>query len=213
MLSGNLTLSQGSLDDPEKTRDFIRKELAITETIGRQILFTRDYESLGTRDPSWQNIGGLVREAAATINTGEVRVETAAADFEMYADPLLGKVFYNLIDNALRYGGSAMTTIRVSAVPSGTGLIVVFEDNGAGIPAEEKSRIFERGYGKNTGLGLFLAREILDLTGCTITETGNAGQGARFEIRVPAGDFRPVAGARRPGFSPAPDQFHPPLVR
>jgi signal transduction histidine kinase len=68
--------------------------------------------------------------------------------------------------------------------------VVVFEDNGTGIAAAEKERIFERGYGKNTGLGLFLAREILALTGIAIRETGVPGTGVRFEIVVPEGVYR-----------------------
>jgi len=68
--------------------------------------------------------------------------------------------------------------------------VVVWEDNGVGIMEEEKERIFERGYGKNTGLGLFLVREILSLTGIMISETGTPGTGARFEITVPKGSYR-----------------------
>jgi signal transduction histidine kinase len=66
----------------------------------------------------------------------------------------------------------------------------VCEDDGNGILAEEKEMIFERGYGKNTGMGLFLAREILDITGITIRETGEPGKGARFEMTVPEGAYR-----------------------
>ena len=55
---------------------------------------------------------------------------------------------------------------------------------------EEKEVIFERGVGKNTGLGLFLAREILALTGIAVRETGVPGRGARFELVVPPGAFR-----------------------
>lgn len=54
----------------------------------------------------------------------------------------------------------------------------------------EKEKIFNQGYGKNTGLGLFLSREILALTGMTIRETGTPGKGARFEILVPIGAYR-----------------------
>lgn len=44
--------------------------------------------------------------------------------------------------------------------------------------------------GKNTGLGLFLSREILSITGITLTEAGDPGKGARFEITVPDGIYR-----------------------
>ena len=47
-----------------------------------------------------------------------------------------------------------------------------------------------KGFGQNTGLGLFLSREILAITGITITENGVPGIGARFEIRVLNGGFR-----------------------
>ncbi|MCX6688670.1 MAG: ATP-binding protein, partial [Methanoregula sp.] len=64
------------------------------------------------------------------------------------------------------------------------------EDDGVGITAEDKKKLFTRGFGKNTGLGLFLSREILAITGITITETGEPGKGARFEITVPKGEYQ-----------------------
>ena len=67
--------------------------------------------------------------------------------------------------------------------------MIIFEDDGIGITRKEKSRIFDRGVGQNTGLGLFLVREILAITGITIAETGEAGKGAKFEIHVPRGRY------------------------
>ena len=67
---------------------------------------------------------------------------------------------------------------------------MLWEDNGTGIEESEKEKIFERGYGKNTGFGLFLVREVLALTGITITETGHPGQGARFLMKVPKEAYR-----------------------
>ena len=103
---------------------------------------------------------------------------------------LLEKVFYNLFDNALRYGGPKMTTIRFSYQESGQGILISVEDDGVGITTEDKKRLFERGFGHHTGLGLFLSREILSITGITITENGEPGRGARFEIVVPKRGFR-----------------------
>jgi len=111
----------------------------------------------------------------------------------VYSDPMLEKVFSNLLDNSVRHG-EGVTEIRVSSAVSGEDLVVVWEDDGIGIAEEEKEKIFERGYGKNTGLGMFLAREVLTLTGITIRETGLPGRGARFEIRVPAGKWHRTAG-------------------
>ena len=141
--------------------------------------------------PAWQRVDACIRMAIAELPLRGIRVEAGPAGLEVSADPLLEKVFYNLIDNALRYGGDTLSAITVSAdtVPDGI-LALVFADNGAGIAAEDKALIFERGFGKNTGLGLFLSREILSITGITITEDGEPGHGARFEIRVPAGAWR-----------------------
>jgi signal transduction histidine kinase len=111
------------------------------------------------------------------------------AGIGVFADPLVVKVFYNLMDNAVRYGGK-ITTIRFSAEESGDDQVIVCEDDGNGVLTEEKEKIFERGYGKNTGLGLALSREILSITGITIRETGEPGIGARFEMTVPKGMYR-----------------------
>ena len=81
---------------------------------------------------------------------------------------------------------------QVAREKLGEALRKAYEDNGIGIPAAEKEKIFERGYGKNTGLGLFLAREILAITDMTIRETGTEGTGARFEIHVPENAYRHV---------------------
>ena len=69
-------------------------------------------------------------------------------------------------------------------------VIIIIEDNGTGIPLQIKGRIFDRGFGSNTGLGLFLVREILGITGMQIIETGTENIGAKFEIRVPTGHFK-----------------------
>lgn len=108
---------------------------------------------------------------------------------EIFADPLLERVFYNLLDNTIRHSKRA-TFISLSCQERPKGLAILWEDDGTGIPDTEKEEIFERGFGKNTGLGLFLVREILAITGISIRETGTAGQGAKFEIIVPAGTYR-----------------------
>jgi signal transduction histidine kinase len=108
----------------------------------------------------------------------------------VFADPLFERVIYNLIDNALRYGDDKMTVIRFSLLESDGNLVLTCEDDGEGIPYEEKKHLFRRGFGKHTGLGLFLSCEILTITGMTIRENGEPGSGARFEIMVPTGHFR-----------------------
>ena len=83
-----------------------------------------------------------------------------------------------------------VTRITVSSRESADGLDLIVEDNGIGIPLDEKEKIFERGYGKNIGYGLFMAREILAITELTIQENGEPGKGARYEIHVPKRFYR-----------------------
>jgi len=161
-----------------------------TERISSMIQFTREYEEMGASAPAWQDCRMLVDNASVQLPAGKIRVTNdIPAGSEVFADPLITKVFYNLMDNAARYAG-AINGIRFSAGKSGGRVVLVCEDDGEGIPAGEKELIFERGFGKNTGLGLFLAREILSITGITIRETGVPGKGARFEITMPEGGWR-----------------------
>jgi signal transduction histidine kinase len=163
--------------------------------IEHQISFTRDYQNLGVESPTWQNIGMVAAEAAGHLSGRHlsVSVEPQAADYEVYADPLLGKVFYNLFENAARHGGDGVSTAVVSITPppgEGGPLAIAIRDNGEGVASKIKERIFDRSFGKNTGFGLFLTREILSITGIAISETGTEGEGACFEITVPSGAWR-----------------------
>lgn len=189
-LSGYLDLSRRAVGDPNLAAELIAKEEKIAETIAHQINFTRDYEEMGIHAPVWQNVDGIVRQAVAELPMRNIRVNVDRPDLEIYADPLFGKVFYNLIDNALRYGGQKMTVISITARETDAGLTLTFEDDGEGIAGEDKKHLFERGFGKSTGLGLFLSREILSITGITIRETSEPGRGARFGITVPRGGYR-----------------------
>ena len=187
-LSGSLELSRKTVKEPEGVAN-INRAYKAADTILRQIEFTKEYEDLGVRSPTWQRASDIIRSASLQLAADSITFEIPEDHLEIYADPLLVKVFYNLFDNARQHGG-AVTRISISDHPVGTGLTIVIADNGVGIQQEDKSHIFERGFGKNTGLGLFLSREILSITGISISETGVPGKGARFEIAVPEGTFR-----------------------
>lgn len=186
-------LLQSRVTDPDQAEYLGHLERALN-AMTHQIDFTRDYQNLGAKAPSWQTIDGPARQAWIHAGSGTVAFSCTTGLLEVYADPMLGKVFYNLFDNALKYGGDGMRSISVSSHPDGQDLVIIVEDDGAGIAPEDKAHVFERGFGNHTGLGLFLSREILSITGIAITENGEPGRGARFEIRVPEGMFRMDAG-------------------
>jgi len=176
--------------NPAASESYFDKEDGILTTIINQINFTKDYEDLGIKEPVWNSLESIIADLTSTLPFGKVRLVTEIAGVEIYADLLVSKVFYNLIDNALRYGGETMTEIRIMTGKTEEGLVITVQDDGAGIPAECRENLFTRGYGKNTGFGLHLSREILSLTGISITEVSEPGSGARFRIKVPEGMYR-----------------------
>ncbi|HOT95164.1 MAG TPA: HAMP domain-containing sensor histidine kinase [Methanoregulaceae archaeon] len=176
----------GSAEERRALFQDIRK---LTGQIQRQIAFTKEYQEVGVHLPRWQNVLQILERVTTAFDQAGPAIEIDLLDAEIYADPLVEKVFYNLVDNARRYGGT-VTTIRFYLLVSDDGLSLVCEDDGVGIPPDQKQAIFERGVGRNTGMGLFLSREILGITGISIVENGIYGHGARFEIFTPRGTYR-----------------------
>ncbi len=183
-----LELSAG-MAQTEEEKEYIAKEREIIAKIQEQIEFTREYQDLGTKAAKWQDLHEVIARAAAQADAGNVNIQNDVPAIEVFADPMLEKVFSNLIGNALRYG-ETITSITFTGDGKKDVFLVVCEDDGVGIATEDKPRLFTRGFGKHTGFGLFLSREILSITGFTIAETGEPGRGARFEIRIPAGVWR-----------------------
>ncbi|MFA4878051.1 MAG: PAS domain S-box protein [Methanoregula sp.] len=187
-LGGFTELLKTNLSSP-RAFEYISQSEAAIRNIERQITFTGLYQDIGVNSPQWQNVAESIRQAESQGIDGKTLIENDLNTIEIYADPLLVKVFYNLLDNSIRHG-EKVTQIRFFSTHAPSGLVIICEDDGAGIPCEEKERIFERGFGRHTGFGLFLAREILSITGLSIRETGEPGRGACFEIHIPAGAFR-----------------------
>jgi len=174
----------------ESMQAFFEKTLESVESIRNQIKFVRSLQDLKGPSPVWQSVKKAFWNSVPLISAGSIDISMEMDDIELYADSLLPRVFYNLLANSIQHGEHQLTKIRLSSYVSGESLTLVYEDNGAGIPLNEKEKIFEFGYGRGTGFGLFLVREILGYTGITITESGEPGKGAKFEIVVPKGKFR-----------------------
>jgi len=174
---------------PDEVTVYIGKIEELAQTIETQISFTSDYQHMGVLAPMWQRVDHIVQEVSTQSGHFSVDIVSGTGPVEVYADPLLTKVFANLIDNALRHGDH-VTRIAISFHQTETGGVIVLEDNGKGVPANLKEKIFARGFGRNTGYGLFLVRAILDITGISIHETGTEGAGARFEIAMGPELFR-----------------------
>jgi len=174
----------------ESMQAFFEKTLESIESIRNQIKFVRSLQDLRGPSPVWLSVKKSFLNAVSLVSPGKIDVSMELDDFEVYADSLLSRVFYNLLANSIQHGQTHLIKIRLYSRLSGENLILTYEDNGMGIPTDEKEKIFEFGYGRGTGFGLFLIRELLGYTGITITESGEPGKGAKFEIVVPKGKFR-----------------------
>jgi len=152
--------------------------------------FTKDYQNMGQKPARWQNVKLAFLLGLSHIPANETRCCFETENLEIFADPLLEKAFQGLIENSIEHG-NRVSDIRVWHRSAPEGVTIVFEDTGVGILPEMKEQIFLPVDGTHASVrGLFFVREILDITGITIRETGDTGMGARFEIWVPNGVWR-----------------------
>lgn len=184
---GYFELASPSWPEDSKKRGHFDKMANALVRIERGMVLTSDFQRIGTERPRWQSIETMVSRAGRKIP--EDMLEIDAEEVEIFADPMLERVFLNLFENTLMHGGKA-SKIWIRTSHKGKDLMIEVADNGIGIPAEEKDTVFELDYGKYRGLGLFTSRHILSMTGCTITEDGIPGESCRFEIIVPDGKWR-----------------------
>lgn len=187
-LSGYLELEREKQSDSQ-IRAYLDSQASFVRRIEDSLRFTRDYQSLGIYPPTWQDVHQVFLFAISHLDPGTLTREIAVDNLHFFADPLLEKVFFNLAKNVIDHGQNA-TAISLTYEKTDASLTLIFADDGIGIPDDRKETVFQRSATGKEGMGLFLSREILEITGITIRETGVFGSGARFEIRVPKGGYR-----------------------
>jgi PAS domain S-box-containing protein len=173
----------------ENGRRFLQNIMKASDDIDTLLASQRDCERIGTNKPEWLDVEELLKRSVAGIDLHDIKLEIDLQGLEIYVDPLVERVFYNLIDNSSTHGEKA-SLIRVYLEEADGGVKIVFQDDGIGIPVERKERIFVPGHGESGGYGLYLSREILVTQETTIEERGIEGSGARLEIYVPDGRHR-----------------------
>ncbi|MDD3399161.1 MAG: PAS domain S-box protein, partial [Candidatus Methanomethylophilaceae archaeon] len=181
---GYIDLLQSSTDT-SRCQDFMGKIGKAADTIERHIRFTKEYEMLGLEAPDWHEVSDLLD----LDHDDSIHIVDSCQGLHVRADPMLSRVFENLLDNSMRHG-EGVESIVVNYEIKGNLCHLYWQDDGVGVPQDMKERIFLRGVGKNTGFGLFLSREILDITGITIVEDGVPDKGARFHMTIPEGAWK-----------------------
>jgi signal transduction histidine kinase len=146
-------------------------------------------------------------EVLARENGSVLRTDLRAGGSLRADSSRLGQVVLVLVDNAAKYGPRGGTvTLRSDSAPPGT-LRITVEDEGPGIPREDLPRIFERFYRVDkarsrrmggTGLGLPIAKTIVEAHGGHITAESRPGHGTRMSIHLPMRDSTEAVGDQPP---------------
>jgi len=189
ILLSYISFLEKTLPENKEIKKYAEKIKNAAQMIQSLIVFTREYQNLGMEAARWYPLDHLINKALETTNAKSLKIQLDPKPVLLFADPLIQRVFENLVDNSIRYGEKA-TEIRVSFEQSNGAGKIIFEDNGTGIPTAQKTRIFSRGAGKTPGFGLFISKEILEYHGISIKETGDPGNGARFEIEGPRARYK-----------------------
>jgi len=174
----------------EEVRLLLRKSRDLGERIRRIAELTRTYQNLGVKPPVFIEGESVVTKMIERHEfAGKISAHLNLSGLMLYVDRLFDVVIYELVKNSLQYGGDGVNiSFSYDSVPEG--MLLIIEDNGPGVKPECKERIFMRNYADRRGYGLYLAAEILDITGVKISETGVFGEGARFELIFPPDTFR-----------------------
>jgi signal transduction histidine kinase len=176
--------------------DELRTALAQTERLGRLVGDLLDLSrveegatALRLKDA---RLSDIFADAVAQARTGGVRyaVDVKPGNLTVAADPdRLHQLLANLLDNAARHSPSG-GEVRLSAERVGNDVRLAVADEGPGIPAADRSAVFERfttsaGHSSGTGLGLTISRWVAQLHGGTIA-VADAERGCRIEVTLPA---------------------------
>ena len=188
-LRGYVELSKDQVCGPDRI-PFIEKERTTLKSIHDLIKNTKEYQQMGVDKSCWVPLEHTIQLQFSHISQNhDVSLVSDLNGLEIYVDPLADRVFYNLLHNAIQHG-KKITRISFSFRETSDGIVLICEDDGVGIPRDQKSSVFDRFVGGEGKFGLFFVREFLTLSGMTIRETGTPGKGARFEIAIPSGICR-----------------------
>lgn len=187
-VTGNVYLTRKKLAQNDSAQGYLTEIESAVQQVVKIFDFASAYERLGVEKLVYIDVHRTVEEALSLFSDLHgVKVTNDCNGLCVLADSFLRQLFYNLIDNSLKYGEHT-SQIRVYYEKSDKGqLRLVYEDNGVGIPSEAKPRISNEGCntGKGSGYGLFLIRKMMEVYGWTIQETGTPGRGAQFTITMP----------------------------
>jgi two-component system sensor histidine kinase KdpD len=170
-------------DEGEKLNQFVANLLNLTRLHSGVVQPVR--ERVG--------VGQIIRDAVERVerHRGETLAIRTGGDCEAAADPLLlEQSIYNIVDNAVKYGGAA-DDIDVRCSANGTTCTIVVADRGPGLPESDRDNIFtsfyfvrRTGRSKGTGLGLSIAKGFVEAMGGSIEARARSDGQSGLEIAI-----------------------------
>lgn len=185
---GRLDLVRTSSKDPLVLKQVV-ESLKSAESIRQMLQFTAEYQKIGVSGSQWIDVRDAFEKAAEHLEASGIQATSEVGGLEIMTDIMFEKVLANLVDNSQRHG-KTVERISLRHQVKEDHMMLVYEDDGVGLTLGEKANLFRPGFGKHTGYGMFLSREILEFGGLSIFETGDPGKGARFEIMIPKDRYR-----------------------
>ena len=198
------TLRDGALEDPRHALEFVT---SIEKHADNMIALVQDLLDLtsiesGQRTPMIQSVSvaDLVADVIQDLKSiarkknVEIKNEIASIPSTVMADKKhLKQILTNLAENAIKFNETG-GWLRFTAEPNGTQLKIIVADNGAGIPAQDLPRIFERFYRTDrarsrdrggTGLGLSIVKHLVEANHGSVTVESSVGKGSQFSVFLP----------------------------
>jgi len=185
-IAGYLHVAKKRFGSHDELQKYLLEIDEIIRNIVRILDFAKTYEMLGSQEREFVDVGKMVQDAASFFTDLKgVNIVNECDGFLVLADSLLMELFHNLVDNSLKYG-KTITQIRVHTKKHEDNSVnLIYEDNGVGIDADMKDVLFQKGFGRGTGYGLYLIKRICEMYGWSILEDGKPGKGVRFVIGMP----------------------------
>ncbi len=198
------TLALGRLKDPAQTQEVLQMLTRETERLSTLIERVLDWARIESGRKEYHverlEVPQIVEEAIAAFRAQrldggvelkvDVPVSLPAVQVDRHA---VAGALLNLLQNAYKYSGQDKR-ISITAQVEGRWVALAVEDNGVGIPARERKRIFERFYRvdnlltrktEGSGLGLAISKRIIEAHGGRITVQSEVGKGSRFTLKLP----------------------------
>jgi PAS domain S-box-containing protein len=189
-ITGNIFILKKRLSgSPEKQQILQNMERSCSE-IEQIFEFVRTYEQLGVDTLTLVDFQEVFNDALRLFsNQALPKITCQCEGLMVLADSLLTQLFYNLLDNSIKHCKN-VNSIKVTYEKINDSLAIIYEDDGIGIPKDNKYKIFKMGFstGGSTGYGLYLIKKMVEVYGWNITENGQSGKGVRFVIEIPQKD-------------------------